>query len=201
MATNGHGYDSDRDRWSRRATEALFPEIAQNIFNTTPKNIIYTWDSDLLDRLDKHYGVDALLQSSKRNTALAIRIRSNEYYRKFGDVTIRLDSLQTMGKKLEMQKSIARYMFYAWGDTDKPIAPARLVDWHVIWLQRLVDLYLKGTLPFNGPFKNGDESSRLVGFDVATLKSKGLIYTSHKQPEAVEQLDLFDRNIYYREGW
>lgn len=123
MTSNGHGYDSERDRWSRRATEDLFPEIAKSVFNTNPQNIIYTWNIDELDGLDKHYGVDAVLRSSLRNTALAIRIRSNKYYRDFGDITIRLDSLQTLGKMLEMQKSIARFMFFAWGNTDKPIAP------------------------------------------------------------------------------
>lgn len=175
------GFDPERDRWSRRATEDLFPTIALQVFNTQQDKIVYAWDDPGIDRIDKEYGVDALLHTPKRNVALAIRIRSYEYYQKFGDVTIRLDSLQTLGKMLEMQKSIARFMFYAWGNTDKPFAPTKLVDWHIIFLQRLVDLYLAGRLPYNGPFKNGDKSSRLVGFTVSTLQNQGLIYRSNQQ--------------------
>ncbi len=65
-----------------------------------------------LDRLDTHCGVDALLQTPERNIALAVRLRGFSYLVTYGDITIRYDSLQNLGKALEMQKSIARFMFY-----------------------------------------------------------------------------------------
>jgi hypothetical protein len=172
------GFDPERDRWSRRATEDLFPAIALRVFNTPQDKIVYAWNDQSIDRMDKEYGIDALLHTPKRNVALAIRIRGYEYYQKFGDITIRLDSLQTLGKMLEMQKSIARFMFYAWGNTDKPYAPTVFADWHVVFLQRLVDLFLAKRIRYSGPFVNGDKSSRLVGFAVPELERHGLIYMS-----------------------
>lgn len=191
---NGFGFDSERDRWSRRTTEDLFPPIALSVFNTKKENIIYAWNDPEIRRIDTDYGVDILLHTPQRRVALAARVRGFEYYQKFGDVTIRLDSLQNLGKALEMQKSIARFMFFAWGDTDKPFEPTRFVDWHVIYLQRLIDLYLKGQIKFTGPFSNSDKSSRLVGFGIKQLKANSLIYKSN------EQLQPQQASFYYQSG-
>lgn len=191
-------YDPERDRWSRRATETLLWPIARDNFNVlTQDDILYAWNNLDMDRLDKEYGVDAILHTKERRVALAIRIRGHYYYRTFGDVTVRLDSLQTLGKMLEMQKSIARFMFYAWGDTDKPELPTVLVDWHVIFLHRLIDSYLKGKIAYRGPFWNNDESSRLVAFTIAELKNHGLICKSKgevvlpESPQVAIQPQLF----------
>ena len=196
-------HDPERDRWSRRATESLFPQIARDVFGVAKQeDVIYTWNQPDIDRLDKEYGVDILLHTPRRRVALAARIRGYEYYKSFGDVTIRLDSLYTLGKMLEMQKSIARFMFYAWGDSDKPILPVRFVDWHIILLQELIDLYLKGKIKSNGPFSNGDKSSRLVGFGIQELSQHKLIYrssgieTCSDEPEDFEQGMLFDDSVY-----
>lgn len=183
--SNGYGFDPERDKWSRLSTEKLFPPIAKSVFRTERERIIYAWDAAFsIDRLDKDYGVDAILQTEKRHVALAVRIRGLYYYNEFGDITIRLDSLQTMGKMLEMQKSIARFMFYAWGNANRPILPTAFVDWHVLLLQRLVDLYLLKRIRYCGPFWNKDKSSRLVGFSVKTLKEHALIYKSKRSPNA-----------------
>lgn len=217
-----HGFDEDRDQWSIEATERLFPPIAWTVFRTKPENITYAWHSDI-NRLDTQYGIDCLLKTEKRNVALAVRIRGIYYYITFGDITIRYDSLQTLGKMLEMQKSIARFMFYGWGDTNSPGVPKKLIregkvdritikppdcliDWHVIWLQRLIDLYLKGNLQYQGPYLNGDGSSRLVGISLSELTRHNLIYKSKSDIEdetdlmkeiadlRYEQGDLFDLN-------
>ena len=49
---NGYGYDPERDRWSRRASELLFPSIAKSVFNTSSKDIAYTWNMPEIDRAD-----------------------------------------------------------------------------------------------------------------------------------------------------
>lgn len=195
MPNNGYGYDNERDKWSIEATELLFPHIANHIFRTTPDKIEYAWRNPKIDCLDKAYGTDALLQSRQRNVAIAIRIRGIYYYQSYGDITIRYDSLQTLGKMLEIQKSIARFMLYAWTDANSPglpeyligrngaepesIRPAtKFIDWHVIYLQRLVDKFLKSELKYDGPYSNGDNSSRLIGISISNLEEHKLIYKS-----------------------
>jgi hypothetical protein len=202
-------FDPKRDQWSIDATERLFPGIALSVFNTVPGNIVYAWHSDI-DRLDTEYGTDAILKSKNRNIALAIRIRGIYYYQEFGDITIRYDSLKTLGKKLEMQKSIARFMFYGWGDTNSPGVPKRLikagkvnknsiappsvlVDWKVVFLQRLIDVFLRGKLNYSGPYNNGDGSSRLVGITPSELESHKLIYKS--KPLIIKEADFPEEHI------
>lgn len=178
MSVN-HGFDPNRDNWSIDATERLFEPIAAEVFGV--KRIEYAWRSSI-DRLDKQYGVDALLQTPRRNVALAIRLRSQRYYKGFGDITIRYESLQNLGKALEMQKSIARLLFYGWCDTDIPDPPTAIVDWHVIWLQRLVDDFLAGKLPYTEPRWNKDGSSTFLAFDVGLLRERKLILKSKPMP-------------------
>jgi hypothetical protein len=210
-------FDPERDRWSIDATERLFPPIAQNVFNTIPDNIVYAWHSNI-DRLDTDYGTDAILKSKNRNIALAIRIRGIYYYQEFGDITIRYDSLKTLGKKLEMQKSIARFMFYGWGDTNSPgvprklirsgkidklsiSPPSNLVDWNIIFLQRLIDAYLKGKLNYSGPYNNSDGSSRLIGIALSDLKSLQLIYKSKPTETAITyRQSQFDLELWENEA-
>jgi hypothetical protein len=215
-------YSPDRDNWSIEATERLFPPIAKQVFNTDPKNIIYAWNYPEIDRLDLDYGTDAILKTPRRNVALAIRIRGFYYFDRFGDITIRYDSLQTLGKELEIRKSIARFMFYGWGDTNSPGTrrdkidpttirpPTKIVYWYVIWLQRLIDVYLRKDLRYTGPHPNGDKSSRLVGISVSELDRHGLIYRKMDQPTEEqdetwelsqmvwEQQRLFELNEAYR---
>lgn len=178
-------YSEDRDNWSIEATERLFPPIAKKHLDTEPNNIIYAWNDPGIDRLDKDYGTDAILTTNRpRNVALAIRLRGIDYFNKFGDITIRYDSLYTLGKKLEMQKSIARFMFYAWGDTNTPgtknpqveiAPPSRFVGWYLVFLQRLIDKFIKGELKHSDPFRNSDRSSRLIGISIDELDRQGLI--------------------------
>jgi hypothetical protein len=176
---NSHGFDPERSRWSNDAIETLFPKIAQDVFNTSKDNIIYAWRDPSIEVIDTHYGIDILLKTPNRNVAIAARMRGKYYYNRFGDVTLRYDSLQTLGKMLEVQKSIARFLWYAWGNSDRPIAPTMTLDWHIIFLQRLVDKFLKREISFSGPFPNGDQSSRLIGFDIKDLQRLNLIYTSN----------------------
>lgn len=177
--TVSHGFDPGRDRWSQEATERLLPPLLEKAFG--PNTAEYAWNNPDLRRIDTHYGVDALLQCQQRNVALAIRLRGAAYYVKHGDITLRYDSLQTAGKFLEVRKSIARYLFYGWADTDLPAPPSRLQDWHVIWLQELVDAYLSGTLQYTGPFSNGDKSSRLIGVSLQELRRRHLVLDSAPQ--------------------
>lgn len=167
---------SAEDRWSIDATERLLEPIIRDVFSA--QRILYTWNS----KLDRYYGVDALLHTPRRNVALAIRVRGYYYYHRFGDITLRHESLRTMGKALETQKSIARFMLYAWVDTDRPEPPTSVVDWHVIYLQRLLDRFLTGELSASGPYANHDGSSNLVAFSVPDLQRLGLIYRSAPVP-------------------
>lgn len=180
MSVNEHGFDPERNRWSIETAELLFPPIAKQIYKA--EQIIYAWNCEGIDRLDKHYGVDSIITSVRqRNAAIAIRVRGYHYWQEFGDVTIRYDSLQTLGKMLEMQKSIARFLFYAWADTDRPMPASDFVDWHSILLQRLVDQFMLDRIDYKGPFENVDESSRLVAFNIATLRRMGLLHASKER--------------------
>lgn len=138
-----------------------------------------------MDRLDKQYGVDVVIATERRNSAWAVRLRGRSYLQRFGDVTIRYESLQTYGKKLEMQKSIARFLFYGWCDTDRPRAPKALLAWHIIYLQPLVDKFLNGRIAFSGPHRNKDQSSTFVSFSVDTLKSEQLLVDTEMRQSVV----------------
>ena len=175
MTVNSYGFDPDRDEWSRDASVRLLPAVLGSIMPY--RKIVWAWESGI-DRLDKYYAVDAIVQTPRRNIALAIRFRGYSYWKRFGDITIRYDSLQNLGKALEIQKSIARFIFYGWLDTDPPVPGKEMVDWHLIWLQRLVDLHLRGVLPHKGPYPNTDGSSRLVAFTPELLRKHKLIYKS-----------------------
>ncbi len=180
---HGYGYDTERDAWSMRATEGLFPAIARQVF--LAQEIEYAWKSSI-KRLDLEYGVDALIQTPGKHIAVAIRIRGRKFYRYYRDLTLRYESLQTPCKLLEIQKSIARFMFYGWGDTDRPLLPARLIDWYVVWLQELTDAVIERRIPYKGPFSNKDRSSRFIAFDFNVLRQKGLILTCAQDVEMLK---------------
>jgi hypothetical protein len=188
MAVNNYGFDPARNRWSNDAVERLFPKIAQNYLSA--QDVVFAWSDNNLVQFDTHYGTDAILTTDKqRNIAIAIRIRGLYYYNRFGDITIRFDSLQTIGKMLEMSKSIARFLFFAWVDTDRPKKATKFVDWHVIWLQRLVDKFMVGELVYSGPFDNNDDSSRLIGINIQELERHNLIYTSSPIVSPAKSID------------
>ena len=175
MATNQYGFDPERDAWSRDATERLLPPLLEALWSA--RRIEFAWRSGM-DRLDTQYGVDCLVETPRRQVALAVRLRGVSYYRRYGDITIRYDSLQNLGKALEMQKSIARFLFYGWCDTDRPKSATRLVDWHILWLQRIVDQYLAGRLQPARTMANHDGSSRFVVFGLQELRQRGLVLAS-----------------------
>lgn len=105
---HSYGYDTERDTWSMSATERLFPAIARQVF--LAQKIEYAWRSSI-KRLDLEYGVDALIKTPGKHVAVAIRIRGRKFYRYYRDLTLRYESLQNPRKLLEIQKSIARFMF------------------------------------------------------------------------------------------
>jgi hypothetical protein len=177
------GYDTERDKWSMGATERLFPAIARQVF--LAQKIEYAWRSPI-KRLDLEYGVDALIKTPRKHVAVAIRIRGKKFYHYYRDLTLRYESLQNPRKLLEIQKSIARFMFYGWGDTDRPLTPARLVDWYVVWLQELTDAFIERKIPYKGPFSNKDRSSRFIAFDLNVLQQKGLILTCAQDVEMLK---------------
>lgn len=172
------GFDTDRDKWSRDASQRLvIPVLRESI---GAQQVYWMWEESTA-WMDMQFGVDALVQTNRRNVALAIRLRGRSYYDnpRFRDITIRYESLQTLGKALEMQKSIARYLFYGWCDTDRPQRPERLVGWHIVRLQELVDQALRGDLPIV-PICNRDGSSKFVAFTVDELIQHRLILRSSR---------------------
>jgi hypothetical protein len=180
---HGYGYNAERDGWSMGATEGLFPAIARQVF--LAQKIEYAWRSSI-KRLDLEYGVDALIKTPRKHVAVAIRIRGKKFHQYYQDLTLRYESLQTPRKLLETQKSIARFMFYGWGDTDRPLLPARLVDWYVVWLQELTDAVIERKIPYKGPFSNKDRSSKFIAFDLNVLQQKGLILTCAQDVEMLK---------------
>lgn len=145
------------------------------------RRITWAWDPDSgIDRLDKDYGCDAMVDTGRRLVALAVRLRGAQF-RRFGDITLRHLSLQTPGKMLESKKAIARFMFYGWCDTDRPTPPSSLVDWYIVWLQRLLDRWNQGRLSPRLQ-ANHDPSSTFAAFRVADLSAAGLVLCGNDRP-------------------
>lgn len=171
-----HGYDSDRDAWSRDASERLLPPLLRTCFDA--RDIVWAWSTDdgWMRRLDTHYGVDAMLRCARRNVALAVRIRARSAA-KYANVTVRYRSLQTVGKVLETEKAIARFYFYGVADTEKSRPPSRLVEWVIVDLQRLLDYWIRGDIPFTLG-KNIDPSATFLCFKYGDLQDRLLLYKS-----------------------
>ncbi len=167
------GYSSQRASWSDEAAERLVGPILRRQMNA--RYIVWLHRAEgSVRRVDTDYGVDALLHTPGRHIALAVRVRSSSAH-KWHQVTLRDESLQTAGRRLETDKSIARFMFYGWADTDMPTAPTGLLEWYIFRLQQLIDGYQSGRILADDQRRNHDASSTFVCFDIATLKRQSLM--------------------------
>ena len=188
-----YGYDPARDTWSRDATERLLSPIFRADFSAT--KLVYQWQTEM----DLGYGVDGLMSTPGRNYSLAIRVRGRQF-RRFQDVTFRYESLQTMNKRLEFEKTIATHMAYAYADTDFPTPARELIEWQFIKVQVLVEMWRDKAIEWDTrPTDNHDGSSRLIAFKFSTLARHGLIvagfvspnvsalFTPHKKPMVSER--------------
>ena len=180
MPNNQYGFDPDRFNWGKNCLNKLAPAALKSIFGN---DIIITALDDgtelIYDILDKNYGVDYLLASSVRNVSIAARVRGVSYYR-YHDITIRHKSLQTPGKILESKSTIARYLFYGWVNTDKPKEPTKFVNWYMIRLVELLELYHTNKFPPNDKRYNTDYSSTFLVWNIERLKQKNLIFAEMK---------------------
>lgn len=119
------------------------------------------------DFVDKELGIDVVVTAaSGRKYAIAERFRGADY-KHFQDLTIREESVYNAGKKLEVHKSIARYMLYGYADSSLNNPPTKITQWLLINLQNTLDLYLSDYLPHGKRYNKDDSSTFLhIKFDI-----------------------------------
>jgi hypothetical protein len=178
-AVNPFGWSPGRDAWSREACQRLFPAEARLAWGDCDVEFV-----PAQARVDLLYGTDAFVRGPATHTSVALRLRGYSHYRRFGDVTLRHDSLQTPGKILETAKAAAATYWYGWANTDAPVPPTAIIHWYVLRLQETLEALRQRTLPFSGPFANVDESSRLIAVKVADLRRLGLVLAARPLPGA-----------------
>jgi len=126
------------------------------------------------DFVDKDLGIDVVVTAdSGRQYALAERFRSAKW-QKYQELSIRQESLYNIGKALEVNKSIARYMLYGYADGDLGKSPTRITQWLLVNLQETLDLYRTKRIPYTVK-SNRDPSSTFILIRFDDLRERNLV--------------------------
>lgn len=164
-------FDRVRYEKSIAGSELARSMVYPGLFGMKPGDYdVMTGDKKVLDQ---SYGVDIIVRSgTERNIAIAERFREESAFWRWGDITLRHMSKYTAGKLLETKHSIARFLFYAW--VDQLECPTQFAAWYLIDLQRTLDIFHSGKLPFV-EVPNKDDSSTFVAFHVRDLQRAGVV--------------------------
>jgi hypothetical protein len=167
-----HGYEPTRNNWSKYIQETLLLPELKNIFGSDSEinNVVGT-------DMDVFYGTDFILKTSTRTYPFGFRARGKKYL-KYHEVTIRNESLQTFGKLLEIKTTMARYLFYCWVNAELNQTPTEILNWYIVDLQTLIELYINKKLYPVGNILNRDASSTFLPFYVTDLMDTGCVFAS-----------------------